>query len=925
MKTQFRVLLLSTVFMSAACQKGGVSTTTAEVGVTDSASIAMKSCQTDSPSKDVSIEGLENLKSGQKTRLSLSSSVNCNDAEAALWKVGNTVIGKGGAIDAQIQGSGNYIVSVQIPVSSSSGQNSSQNKTDMSSSSILSVQQSITVTNSGVMISGPQAGTADREYSFSLTIPSGVQVVSAQWDMGDGSAVVNSLGPVTHMFAEGVFQVKVSLQTADGKSESVQHQISLLPIPDGKYCALEQMEITGATEVPVLRPMDYSVNLSACLQSVVTGIKWSFGDSTPVVTGTTARHTYQNEGTFVISAEVSLNGTSVTLIREVTVTENLEEMPGPTPAPNPNACVGSGTTRTIDGDTSNETRACGMDGSQQLTYRDQITQRCELVGEGLEWVEVSRTKVLVSEGECSNQSCSLQTDGGVITLRNGESRTLYTTTLPAGACSTAQDVRTCNNGVISGNPKATHLTCNDGCGDFGAHGTVKTNVVIGEVSVAPVCQFGEEARSSSIYNQVADQTCSNGTVSNSNVHQGDLKSAGLCPTYSWVSTENFTACSAACGGEQSRIFECRDEKGVLVSAERCATAMPVDKRVCDGDPNSVAKVETKTTTEEAPSCATCPKNQIGVVVKERDVITTSTTACVNHAVTTTDQVTNGAWREERYCRDLTPARCSQDSLSNDDAHGRFAWMKKCQDQVPVIKEFLTEFDDVKYQSYGLNTPGRVLYPTFMSTSTKKPWIAPKSVNAACVVPENIYVAGVCVSSCATPEQQILVEREKQLKYMPFIDALTQNIPRVATLQSASTMASKTVAHTPVDNWVTEMLDGDHDILVFKMKSGGQLKLTTNHPILAADGVMKLSSDFKVGESLVQLGGKLDPIVSIDKTVHHGKVYNLFVKSSDLKKNVVVTNGYLNGTAFYQNEGSKFMNRALFRQQIYRGAFPEEKK
>jgi len=41
--------------------------------------------------------------------------------------------------------------------------------------------------------------------------------------------------------------------------------------------------------------------------------------------------------------------------------------------------------------------------------------------------------------------------------------------------------------------------------------------------------------------------------------------------------------------------------------------------------------------------------------------------------------------------------------------------------------------------------------------------------------------------------------------------------------------------------------------------------------------------------------------------------------------VVVTNGYLNGTAFYQNEGSKFMNRALFRQQLFRGAFPTEKE
>jgi hypothetical protein len=252
-------------------------------------------------------------------------------------------------------------------------------------------------------------------------------------------------------------------------------------------------------------------------------------------------------------------------------------------------------------------------------------------------------------------------------------------------------------------------------------------------------------------------------------------------------------------------------------------------------------------------------------------------------------------------------------------------MVKCQDSNPVIKEFLAQFEEVKYKGYGLDTPGRVLYPTFMSTDTKKVWSAPKSASGSCVTPANVYVAGVCLSSCATPEQQILVEHQNKMKYMPFIEALTRNIQQVGTLQSNSTMSSKVLASTKVDVWVTEMVDSDHDILVFNMKSGGQLKLTPNHPVLTADGVMKLSGDFKAGESLVQLGGKLDPIVSIEKTVHHGKVYNVFVKSSDLRKNVVVTNGYLNGTAFYQNEGAKFMNRALFREQLFRGAFPNAKK
>jgi hypothetical protein len=83
--------------------------------------------------------------------------------------------------------------------------------------------------------------------------------------------------------------------------------------------------------------------------------------------------------------------------------------------------------------------------------------------------------------------------------------------------------------------------------------------------------------------------------------------------------------------------------------------------------------------------------------------------------------------------------------------------------------------------------------------------------------------------------------------------------------------------------------------------------------------MKLAGEFKVGESLVMLGGVLDPIVSIEKVQYFGKVYNVFVKSAALQHNIVVTNGYLNGTAFFQNEGSNQLNRVLLRQKLIRGA------
>jgi hypothetical protein len=50
------------------------------------------------------------------------------------------------------------------------------------------------------------------------------------------------------------------------------------------------------------------------------------------------------------------------------------------------------------------------------------------------------------------------------------------------------------------------------------------------------------------------------------------------------------------------------------------------------------------------------------------------------------------------------------------------------------------------------------------------------------------------------------------------------------------------------------------------------------------------------------------------------VYNVFVQSADLHQNIVITNGYLNGTAFYQNEGAQFMNREVLRKRLTQAVF-----
>jgi hypothetical protein len=607
----------------------------------------------------------------------------------------------------------------------------------------------------------------------------------------------------------------------------------------------------------------------------------------------------------------------------------------------PNQCSMLGQQRQMNGELYSEQTSCGINGHKTNTYRDQITEECRQSGEINKWVEISRTKELMNEGQCEGQACEVPVSalngadptalgllliGGKYYLPDGGSKVFYSSTSPAGACSEVASTRSCSNGMLGGSSEYSNLVCHSGCPGFGQNGSTKTGVVTGQESVAHTCAYGETGIFD-IFTQVSDQMCVDGQVVSSNTRRGSIKTAGVCPTYAWTGTERYSACSANCGGSQTRIFECRDGNGALAPSERCTGAAPVVTRVCDGNPDAVKRSESTVATEDAGSSASCPANQIGVVDKTRQVTTTTNYACIDHRVQQASQtVTNGAWETVSYCRDYVPHRCSQDSLGNVDAIGRYQWMVKCADQVPVIKDFLAQFESFQGTARGktvLMYNGREVYATFMNRASKpeKPWIAPVMASASCKVPSTVYIAAVCTASCATPEQMILSQADGgKMAYTPFVQNWQEKVKYVATLQEQSSMNSKRVGRTEVDYWVTELLDGDHEILNFTTKSGGVLRLTPNHPVLTVNGTMKLAGDFKVGDSLVRLGGVADEIVSIEKTNYFGKVYNVFVKTNDLHRNIVVTNGYLNGTAYFQNDGKDHLNEALFRKTLTRGVF-----
>lgn len=892
----FLVILLLAFTFTTACQKPTTSDEAA-VSTTLSSDVACADLSASASSDQLKINGATTAQAGKPVVYQLNKKV-CSGSEKIDWNLGGSkqVQTADSVIVSNFAAPGNYVVSAKILNSTAT--------------------QKTIIVSKAPALNGPQVVQINASSNFELVLPEGFTVASAIWNFGDGTANGSGNGPVSHAYtAKGIFNLQVAVRDGNNTLYNLSQSINVFTDDTQLACA-SQASISSPTEVNINSPITISGIIPTCMQGDLTGFIFNYGDGT---TGKnlSADHTYSALGTYEVSLNISTFFQESPDVPYLRLSQTIQVID---PAQN---CPALGVSRTNYTDSFSQTATCGLDGTKTQVYKTKITEQC-LSNQGtLSWTETSRVNELQSEGACEGQSCRLS-DNSI--LANGSSKVFYSSVNAAGLCSAVSSTRTCNNGVLSGSDTFSNLVCHDGCGDFGPNGTVKTNVITGETQTALVCQFNETGFFNT-YNQVSDKKCVDGQIITSNTHQGDLKSADVCPSYHWQGTETWSTCSANCGGQQQRTFVCQDNKNQTAPDERCTAIKPSESRVCDGDPAAAGHIDRATAEEDGGSSAICPKNQIGIISKTRTATTVKTYACLDHAVQLSEQhIEYSAWVTETYCRDYVAYRCSQDSLDNTHAVERYKWMLKCESTVPVIKEFLDNFSNVKGSNkYTIDAKARVLYPTFMvhSEGKEKVWIAPTSSQANCTVPVNAYVAAVCVSSCATPEQQILVEANahlQKMKYTSFIDALTQKMAKVGTLTTDSNIHTKTVKATEVDQWVTEMLDTEHVILEFHMKSGRSLRLTPNHPVVSEDGSIHLAETFKAGDNLVQLGGDLDPIVSINETKYFGKVYNLFVKSADPLHNIVVTNGYLNGTAFFQNEGSSNINRVLLQKRLTKGVF-----
>jgi len=122
------------------------------------------------------------------------------------------------------------------------------------------------------------------------------QIVSFEWDFGDGSPKRSDVGEVTYKYTKiGNFTVKVKVRTNDNKEETAEILISVRQVP--LTSCFEPSKTSG--DAPLI------VNLNpGCSTGTIAKYKWDFGDG-ETSTQHKPTHTYENPGSYEIILEVA--------------------------------------------------------------------------------------------------------------------------------------------------------------------------------------------------------------------------------------------------------------------------------------------------------------------------------------------------------------------------------------------------------------------------------------------------------------------------------------------------------------------------------------------------------------------------------------------------------------------------------------------
>ena len=267
---------------------------------------------------------------------------------------------------------------------------------------------------------------------------------------------------------------------------------------------------------------------------------------------------------------------------------------------------------------------------------------------------------------------------------------------------------------------------------------------------------------------------------------------------------------------------------------------------------------------------------------------------------------------------------------------RYQYAMRCPTNIKLQGEIILAYEQgIRHEggTAATATKGYPIYGVFAPDSPrdiapyKNPakWFAPmdaKRANEACdsitsgdgLKPKNYEVFAVCASGCYTPDQALLVN-PYSIETKSAIELYESKTKNLVAITEASTLTNIGLKQVEINDWITDLTDANQKILHFKTLSGGVLKVTENHPIINARGEVEEAALFKVGDALVKVSGKLDPIIEIIHEDYFGKVYNFDSEAKSDTDRIFVAQGFLNASVHFQNKDVAKLNRLILRSTI----------
>jgi len=216
---------------------------------------------------------------------------------------------------------------------------------------------------------------------------------------------------------------------------------------------------------------------------------------------------------------------------------------------------------------------------------------------------------------------------------------------------------------------------------------------------------------------------------------------------------------------------------------------------------------------------------------------------------------------------------------------------------------------------------RPLYPSFDTTVTGTgTQLFPHPTLANCSLYSDktgttlwntfFYVSYYCESSCYAPDQSLRFSDGD----VNVVKAMKEKRDDLVTLTADATLDDLATQTARVFSYTTEIRDAENVIYKLTTASGGSLSVTNEHPIITSVGRLVQAQKLALGDELLQADGTPDEIIKIEKSTLFGKVYNIKPAQTEPVANILIAQGFLVGSARFQNDDIGYINRIL----LFRG-------